>query len=165
MQQIPGKKKKKKNKNKTRQWLKILPTWGALPSSNIIHFTLQRAKPSSLSSQTSLSTSATVTLFLKKYQRDFLLRVATMGVMAAGHSSTLNPHAPIFVPWSYRTVEDYSAEWWELVRSSPCFRDYWLRECFLDDAAPLDLDDVLESVVLADAEAAFDGPQSIIITS
>lgn len=88
-----------------------------------------------------------------------------MGVMAAGHSSKLNPHAPIFVPWSYCIVEDYSAEWWELVRSSPCFRDYWLRECFHDDAAPHDLDDAPEPVVLADAEAAFHGPQRIIITS
>ncbi|XP_022637682.1 uncharacterized protein LOC106764141 isoform X2 [Vigna radiata var. radiata] len=47
-------------------------------------------------------------------------------------SSTLNPNAPMFVPFAYRTVEDFSDEWWDLVHSSPWFRDYWLRECFQD---------------------------------
>ncbi|MBA0814534.1 hypothetical protein Gohar_020360, partial [Gossypium harknessii] len=42
--------------------------------------------------------------------------------------STLNPNAPLFVPLAYRTVEDFSDEWWALVQSSPCFRDYWLQE-------------------------------------
>ncbi|CAK9135854.1 unnamed protein product [Ilex paraguariensis] len=46
--------------------------------------------------------------------------------------STLNPYAPIFVPASYRTVEDFSDQWWDLVQSSPWFRDYWLEECFCD---------------------------------
>lgn len=45
-------------------------------------------------------------------------------------SSALNPNAPMFVPASYRNVEDFSDQWWSLVRSSPWFRDYWLRECF-----------------------------------
>ncbi|CAI9273815.1 unnamed protein product [Lactuca saligna] len=45
-------------------------------------------------------------------------------------SSALNPNAPMFVPSSYRNVEDFSDQWWSLVRSSPWFRDYWLRECF-----------------------------------
>ncbi|GKU92196.1 hypothetical protein SLEP1_g5959 [Rubroshorea leprosula] len=52
-------------------------------------------------------------------------------------SSALNPNAPIFVPLAYRTVEDFSEQWWALVHSSPCFRDYWLRECFSD---PVDVD-------------------------
>ncbi|TKY56921.1 Polyadenylate-binding protein-interacting protein 2 [Spatholobus suberectus] len=47
-------------------------------------------------------------------------------------SSRLNPNAPMFVPLAYRTVEDFSDQWWDLVRSSPWFRDYWLRECFQD---------------------------------
>ncbi|EOY17650.1 hypothetical protein QUC31_006808 [Theobroma cacao] len=47
-------------------------------------------------------------------------------------SSTLNPNAPLFVPLAYRTVEDFSDQWWALVQSSPCFRDYWLRERFHD---------------------------------
>ncbi|RDY09493.1 Polyadenylate-binding protein-interacting protein 2 [Mucuna pruriens] len=47
-------------------------------------------------------------------------------------SSRLNPNAPMFVPLAYRTVEDFSDQWWDLVKSSPWFRDYWLRECFQD---------------------------------
>ncbi|XP_057441746.1 protein EARLY RESPONSIVE TO DEHYDRATION 15-like isoform X1 [Lotus japonicus] len=47
-------------------------------------------------------------------------------------SSSLNPNAPMFVPLAYRTVEDFSDEWWNLVHSSPWFRDYWLRERFQD---------------------------------
>nr|GMC63810.1 staphylococcal-like nuclease CAN2 [Ipomoea batatas] len=43
-------------------------------------------------------------------------------------TSTLNPNAPIFVPSAYRAVEDFSDQWWDLIRSSPWFRDYWLRE-------------------------------------
>lgn len=47
-------------------------------------------------------------------------------------SSSLNPNAPMFVPLAYRTVDDFSDEWWALVQSSPWFRDYWLRERFQD---------------------------------
>ncbi|MCL7036075.1 hypothetical protein MKW94_023495 [Papaver nudicaule] len=47
-------------------------------------------------------------------------------------TSSLNPNAPLFVPRAYQAVEDYSDEWWELIQSSPWFRDYWLRECFQD---------------------------------
>ncbi|KAL3035327.1 hypothetical protein AAZX31_02G244500 [Glycine max] len=47
-------------------------------------------------------------------------------------ASSLNPNAPMFVPLAYRTVEDFSDQWWNLVHSSPWFRDYWLRECFQD---------------------------------
>lgn len=47
-------------------------------------------------------------------------------------TSTLNPNAPIFVPSAYRAVEDFSDQWWDLIRSSPWFRDYWLRECYAD---------------------------------
>ena len=51
---------------------------------------------------------------------------------SSSSSSTLNPNAPMFVPLAYRTVEDFSDQWWELVHSSPWFRDYWLRERFQD---------------------------------
>ncbi|KAI9102236.1 hypothetical protein K1719_023746 [Acacia pycnantha] len=46
---------------------------------------------------------------------------------------------------SFRTVEDFSDQWWHLVHSSPCFRHYWLRECFQDPQALHDdfLDDQL----------------------
>ncbi|XP_050385893.1 protein EARLY RESPONSIVE TO DEHYDRATION 15-like [Argentina anserina] len=48
------------------------------------------------------------------------------------HQSSLNPNAPMFVPSAYRSVEDFSTEWWALVHSSPWFRDYWLQENFHD---------------------------------
>ncbi|CAL0307569.1 unnamed protein product [Lupinus luteus] len=54
------------------------------------------------------------------------------GTTTRSSSSTLNPNAPMFVPLAYRTVEDFSDEWWSLVHSSPWFRDYWLRERFQD---------------------------------
>ncbi|MFQ6647941.1 hypothetical protein Gotur_020982 [Gossypium turneri] len=63
--------------------------------------------------------------------------------------STLNPNAPLFVPLAYRTVEDFSDEWWALVQSSPCFRDYWLQERFHDpqnDDADLLFPDDLDAV-------------------
>lgn len=47
-------------------------------------------------------------------------------------TSALNPNAPMFVPSAYRAVEDFSDQWWNLVQSSPWFRDYWLHECFSD---------------------------------
>lgn len=54
------------------------------------------------------------------------------------HGSTLNPNAPMFVPLAYRTVEDFSDEWWALVQSSPWFRDYWLRERYHDPQNEID---------------------------
>ncbi|KAF3433322.1 hypothetical protein FNV43_RR24424 [Rhamnella rubrinervis] len=53
-------------------------------------------------------------------------------ISARTSSSTLNPDAPLFVPLAYRTVEDFSDQWWALVQSSPWFRDYWLQERFHD---------------------------------
>ncbi|KAK6156072.1 hypothetical protein DH2020_010320 [Rehmannia glutinosa] len=47
-------------------------------------------------------------------------------------TSALNPNAPMFVPSAYRAVEDFSDQWWDLVHSTPWFRDYWIRECFSD---------------------------------
>eukprot|EP00252_Welwitschia_mirabilis_P008808 TRINITY_DN209_c0_g1_i1.p1 TRINITY_DN209_c0_g1~~TRINITY_DN209_c0_g1_i1.p1 ORF type:complete len:118 (+),score=10.66 TRINITY_DN209_c0_g1_i1:80-433(+) len=52
-----------------------------------------------------------------------------MAVASRG-ASTLNPNAPLFIPLAYQLVEDFSQEWWNLVKSSPWFRDYWLRERF-----------------------------------
>ncbi|XP_047334982.1 protein EARLY RESPONSIVE TO DEHYDRATION 15-like [Impatiens glandulifera] len=51
--------------------------------------------------------------------------------------SSLNPNAPMYVPTAYKAVEDFSEEWWSLVRSSPWFRDYWLQERFLDPQTDL----------------------------
>ncbi|XVE69497.1 hypothetical protein DITRI_Ditri09bG0156600 [Diplodiscus trichospermus] len=61
-------------------------------------------------------------------------------------SSTLNPDAPLFVPFAYRMVEDFSDQWWVLVQSSPCFRDYWLRERFHDPQNDDDDDDDLDAI-------------------
>lgn len=71
-------------------------------------------------------------------------------------SSTLNPNAPIFIPMaSYQTVEDFSDQWWDLVHSSPCFRDYWLHDCFEDpESDPLFPDN--DDLVLPDFDAFFD---------
>ncbi|KAI3458478.1 hypothetical protein Pfo_015141 [Paulownia fortunei] len=70
--------------------------------------------------------------------------------------SALNPNAPIFVPSAYRAVEDFSDQWWDLVQSSPWFRDYWLQECFSDpqiDSPFLDIigDDVHSDIDINDA--------------
>ncbi|KAJ3688307.1 hypothetical protein LUZ61_017471 [Rhynchospora tenuis] len=55
-----------------------------------------------------------------------------MEVISGKRVSGLNPYAAPFVPFAYRTVEDYSPEWWQLMETTPWFRDYWSRECFLD---------------------------------
>ncbi|KAJ8900404.1 hypothetical protein K2173_025044 [Erythroxylum novogranatense] len=51
-----------------------------------------------------------------------------MMALVAGQRSTLNPYAPLFVPAVYRQVEDFSPEWWELVKTSTWFRDFWLSQ-------------------------------------
>ncbi|KAJ3676478.1 hypothetical protein LUZ60_003890 [Juncus effusus] len=72
-----------------------------------------------------------------------------MEVISGRRSSELNPFAEPFVPVAYRAVEDYSPEWWQLVESCSWFRDYWLKECFLDpelnDDYESDLPDDLDS--------------------
>ena len=63
------------------------------------------------------------------------------------HQSSLNPNAPMFVPSAYRTVEDFSTEWWALVQSSPWFRDYWLQENFQDPQNNPFFSDIPDSVL------------------
>lgn len=71
-----------------------------------------------------------------------------MAMVADGRSG-LNPNAPVFVPnAAYGKVEDFSAEWWDLVKTSPWFREYWLSQHqeddftgIVDDYYVLDLDD------------------------
>ncbi|KAK9154755.1 hypothetical protein Sjap_002235 [Stephania japonica] len=48
--------------------------------------------------------------------------------LVSGGRSTLNPNAPLFIPAALRQVEDFSPEWWDLVKSSTWFRDYWISE-------------------------------------
>lgn len=74
-------------------------------------------------------------------------------------TSTLNPNAPIFVPLAYRAVEDFSDRWYDLVHSSPSFRDYWLHECFQDPQEEIPSDDFFDyalSDVDLDADFQFD---------
>lgn len=52
-----------------------------------------------------------------------------MAVASGGvKSSTLNPNAPLFIPAAYQQVEDFSPEWWELVKTTSWFRDHWFRQ-------------------------------------
>ncbi|KAL5994653.1 ubiquitin-conjugating enzyme [Asimina triloba] len=48
--------------------------------------------------------------------------------LVSGGRSTLNPNAPLFIPAAFRQVEDFSPEWWELVKTSKWFHDYWLQQ-------------------------------------
>ncbi|URD79151.1 polyadenylate-binding protein-interacting protein [Musa troglodytarum] len=55
--------------------------------------------------------------------------MSTMAVSsgAVGRSS-LNPNAALFIPMSYQQVEDFSPEWWELVKTTPWFREHWFHQ-------------------------------------
>lgn len=53
--------------------------------------------------------------------------------LVSGARSTLNPNAPPFIPATFYQVEDFSSEWWELVKTSTWFRDFWLSEHQDDD--------------------------------
>ncbi|XP_074559936.1 protein EARLY RESPONSIVE TO DEHYDRATION 15-like [Curcuma longa] len=39
--------------------------------------------------------------------------------------STLNPDAPLFIPMAFQQVQDFSPEWWELVKTTTWFREHW----------------------------------------
>lgn len=51
--------------------------------------------------------------------------MSAMAVASGGIRSTLNPNAPLFIPAAYQLVEDFSPEWWELVKTTSWFRDHW----------------------------------------
>ncbi|OIW11809.1 hypothetical protein TanjilG_02756 [Lupinus angustifolius] len=53
--------------------------------------------------------------------------------LVSGRSSALNPNAPLFIPAALRQVEDFSPQWWELVKSSTWFHDYWLSQRNVED--------------------------------
>ncbi|CAL0326224.1 unnamed protein product [Lupinus luteus] len=53
--------------------------------------------------------------------------------LVSGRSSALNPNAPLFIPSALRQVEDFSPQWWELVKSSTWFHDYWLSQLNVED--------------------------------
>ncbi|KAI4300844.1 hypothetical protein L6164_034174 [Bauhinia variegata] len=56
--------------------------------------------------------------------------------LVSGGRSTLNPNAPLFVPAAFRMVEDFSAEWWQLITTLTWYRDYWVsqHDGFYDNA-------------------------------
>lgn len=70
-----------------------------------------------------------------------------MEVISGSFRSTLNPYAAPYVPTAYRSVEDFSDEWWGLVKSAPWFRDYWVRECFEEPETDLDFLDICDSAI------------------
>ncbi|KAK1319439.1 Protein EARLY RESPONSIVE TO DEHYDRATION 15 [Acorus calamus] len=51
--------------------------------------------------------------------------MSSAAVAMAGRS-TLNPDAPLFIPAAYQRVEDFSPEWWDLIKTSTWFREHWL---------------------------------------
>jgi len=81
--------------------------------------------------------------------------------LVSKRSSSLNPNAPLFIPAALRQVEDFSPQWWELVKSSTWFRDYWLsqneeedfEECDAIDTTNGDIENLLaETFDLGDEE-------------
>ena len=78
-------------------------------------------------------------------------------------SSSLNPDAPMFIPAAFRRVEDYSPEWWELVKTTAWFRDHWFHQHQLYEDVAADVDDVAallpdDSVDLLDTDDLFYAP-------
>jgi len=71
---------------------------------------------------------------------------------AAMVASSLNPDAPLFVPAAFEQVEDFSPQWWDLVKSTAWFRDHWYRQ-------HQQLDDMADSLLAfeADDDLAVDG--------
>ncbi|XP_010547329.1 PREDICTED: polyadenylate-binding protein-interacting protein 2 isoform X2 [Tarenaya hassleriana] len=76
-----------------------------------------------------------------------------MATMVDRRISTLNPDAPAFDPVAFREVEDFSPKWWELVRTSKWFRDFWLSlnsEDEFEDGG--EFSDVEELIMLTEVE-------------
>ncbi|CAM0873208.1 unnamed protein product [Alopecurus aequalis] len=65
--------------------------------------------------------------------------------MSAMVASSLNPDAPLFVPAAFQQVEDFSPQWWDLVKSTAWFRDHWYHE-------HQQLDDMADSLLAFEAE-------------
>ncbi|GAA0146175.1 hypothetical protein LIER_36267 [Lithospermum erythrorhizon] len=53
--------------------------------------------------------------------------------LVSGGKSSLNPNAPLFIPSYMRQVEDFSPEWWNLVKTSTWFHEHWLSENQMED--------------------------------
>ncbi|XP_015898106.1 protein EARLY RESPONSIVE TO DEHYDRATION 15 isoform X2 [Ziziphus jujuba] len=66
--------------------------------------------------------------------------------LVSGGRSTLNPDAPLFVPAALRQVEDFSPEWWQLVKTSAWYRDYWLSQREDEEAFYGNVEDDIDDV-------------------
>ena len=69
--------------------------------------------------------------------------------MSAMVASSLNPEAPLFIPAAFQQVEDFSPQWWDLVKSTAWFRDHWYHQ-------HQQLDDMADSLIAFEAEDAID---------
>ncbi|KAL0541661.1 hypothetical protein IC582_021716 [Cucumis melo] len=78
--------------------------------------------------------------------------------LLSGRNFTLNPNAPIFIPFALRNVEDFSPEWWELVKTSPWFRDYWLSQHQEDDFDSI-TDDLVTTEEFLEAMALYEADE------
>ncbi|KAF8021317.1 hypothetical protein BT93_G1680 [Corymbia citriodora subsp. variegata] len=67
--------------------------------------------------------------------------------LVSGTRSSLNPKAEPFIPMVYRQVEDFSPMWWELVKASSWYRDYWLSQHGDNDFGDLDDDDDVDMIL------------------
>lgn len=65
--------------------------------------------------------------------------------MSAMVASSLNPEAPLFIPAAFQQVEDFSPQWWDLVKSTAWFRDHWYHQ-------HQQLDDMADSLIAFEAE-------------
>ncbi|KAM0840224.1 hypothetical protein ACQ4PT_059831 [Festuca glaucescens] len=70
--------------------------------------------------------------------------------MSAMVASSLNPDAPLFVPAAFQQVEDFSPQWWDLVKSTAWFRDHWYHE-------HQQLEDMADSLQAFEAEDDLNG--------
>uniref|UniRef100_A0A8R7JXA7 Protein EARLY RESPONSIVE TO DEHYDRATION 15 n=1 Tax=Triticum urartu TaxID=4572 RepID=A0A8R7JXA7_TRIUA len=67
--------------------------------------------------------------------------------MSAMVASSLNPEAPLFIPAAFQQVEDFSPQWWDLVKSTAWFGDHWYHQ-------HQQLDDMADSLMALEAEDA-----------
>jgi len=70
--------------------------------------------------------------------------------LVSGRRSTLNPNAPLFIPAALRQVEDFSPEWWQLVKTSTWYHDYWLSQHQGEDGFYENAEDDFDGIDVAD---------------
>ncbi|KAF0887863.1 hypothetical protein E2562_004067 [Oryza meyeriana var. granulata] len=94
--------------------------------------------------------------------------------MSATAVSSLNPDAPLFIPAAFRQVEDFSPQWWDLVKTTAWFRDHWFHEHQqLDEMADslelhdedVDLAGLLPDDAFDEDDLFYDQPQDTVVES